>query len=349
MSKIIHIITNDGSPIGVTEKSISGEDGSYGVGGAELALLTLCRGWHERGYDVTLYNSPSVGDGSVFKQKGIDEFRPEEDRDVVIVFRSPNERLKKNTKGLKVWWSCDQYTIGDFSSLSKKVDKIVTISDHHSEHFKNVYGIVDTTVIDLPVRIWEYDLDTKKSPYKCIFNSIPDRGLMQLASAWDRIVKRLPEATLVVTSDWRLWDRRLSPELTMKYQMKLARLPNVSYLGAISRKELIYHELTSQMHLYPCIYEELFCISVAETQVTGAYPVTSDCGAVKTTNMGKIFPGNADDVNWKNVFVDYVVDLLKDQDRLEKLSKEVQQKAVERFSLDRILKEWDEKVFEDEQ
>ena len=43
MGRVIHVLANDGSPLGVTEKSIFGEDGRVGVGGAELALLTMCR------------------------------------------------------------------------------------------------------------------------------------------------------------------------------------------------------------------------------------------------------------------------------------------------------------------
>ena len=39
----IEILCRDGSPLGVTEKSINGDDGRLGVGGAELALLTLCK------------------------------------------------------------------------------------------------------------------------------------------------------------------------------------------------------------------------------------------------------------------------------------------------------------------
>jgi len=70
---IIDIITNDGSPLEVTESSITGEDGRKGVGGAELALLTMCRAWHEAGHDVTLYNNPKNGE-SIFKQRKIEEF-----------------------------------------------------------------------------------------------------------------------------------------------------------------------------------------------------------------------------------------------------------------------------------
>jgi len=346
----IDIICNDGSPIGVTEKSIYGDDGGFGIGGAELALLTMCKGWHDVGHDVTLYNSPSVPDGSCFIQRGIDEFVPSDDRDVVIVFRSPNHRLTPDTKGLKVWWSCDQYTIGDFKGLAQKVDKIVTISEHHSEYFDGVYDIKNTIIIDLPVRIWEYEpieVWPEKVPYKCIFNSIPDRGLMQLAPVWERIVDAIPEANLVVTSDWRLWDRRISPSLTFGYQKRLTSLKNVTYLGAINRRELVRHELESQLHLYPCIYEELFCISVAETQVAGAYPITSDCGAVQTTNMGKLVHGNPNSTEWQNEFVEYVIGLFQDQKRLSRLSNKVQHRALSRFSLDNILKKWDERVFND--
>jgi hypothetical protein len=72
MTKIIHFLANDGSPLGVTYKSIWGQDGRLGVGGAELAMLTLCGGFEKRGYDVTLYNNPNEGGASPFKQKTLD-------------------------------------------------------------------------------------------------------------------------------------------------------------------------------------------------------------------------------------------------------------------------------------
>jgi len=113
----IDILCNDGSPLGVSEKSINGEDGRMGVGGAELALLTMCRAWHDAGNRVTLYNSPDPQGSSVFFQKPIDSFSPQAPRDVLIIFRSPNTRIKDGAKGLKVWWSTDQRTIGDFKEF----------------------------------------------------------------------------------------------------------------------------------------------------------------------------------------------------------------------------------------
>lgn len=77
----IHIICNDGSPLGVTERTMRGEDGRLGVGGAELALLTMCAAWQFYGNDVTLYNDPKEIGASSFRQLPIDDFKPKDDRE----------------------------------------------------------------------------------------------------------------------------------------------------------------------------------------------------------------------------------------------------------------------------
>ena len=237
----IDVLCNDGSPLGVTEKSIFGEDGRMGVGGAELALLTLCRAWHDAGHEVTLYNSPDAQGSSVFLQKPIESFSPQAPRDVLIVFRSPNTRIinEKSVSGLKIWWSTDQRTVGNFSEFAGQVDKIVTISPYHSQYFSDVYGINNTIPIDLPVRTWEYEQSVKKIPYRCIYNSMPDRGVTKLATLWGRIVEAVPEASLVITSDWRLWTKWAHVGLIENFKAAFAKLENVEYVAAVNRKQLI--------------------------------------------------------------------------------------------------------------
>ncbi|MBC8553819.1 MAG: hypothetical protein H8D23_29770, partial [Candidatus Brocadiales bacterium] len=81
----ISILTNDGSPLGVTSKTIWGDDKQIGVGGAELGLLTLCEEWTKLGYNVTLFNNPREFGVSPFEQRNIDTFDPDEDRDILII------------------------------------------------------------------------------------------------------------------------------------------------------------------------------------------------------------------------------------------------------------------------
>lgn len=341
----IHILTNDGSPLGVTEKTLRGEDGRLGVGGAELGLLTMCRAWQMYGNDVILYNDPKEGGASSFEQRTIAEFDPQENRDVVIIFRSPNEKYApESMKGLKVWWSCDSYTMGNFPEYAPKMDRIVTISPYHSKYFKDMYGIVNTTPIDLPVRTWEYENKVEKVSKRCIFTSIPDRGLMELLPAWARIVKEVPEASLVITSDWRLWVDWQTEEATRHFRLAYAMQPNVIYRGAVKRDELVQIQMEADVHLYPSIFEEMFCISVAESQVAGAFPITSQSGALPTTNMGISIHGNVYEPHWVDTFVQKSVELLNDE-RLPQKQEWVKQVAKKRFSVENILSQWDSKVF----
>lgn len=346
MGRTIHVLCNDGSPLGVTERSVFGEDGRMGVGGAELALLTMCRAWQYYGNDVTLYNDPNNPLASTFKQKAIAEFRAKDERDVLIIFRSPNERAElHHAKGKKIWWSCDQFTVGDFKTLSEQVEKIVTISPRHNQYFKDMYGITKSIPIDLPVRTWEYSEPVEKVSKRCIFTSMPDRGLMELNAAWPLIQREVPEASLVITSDWRLWADWQTEDAVRNYKLALARHPNVTYRAAVNRNELIKIQLSADLHTYPCIYDELFCISVAESQVAGAFPVSSDKGSLATTNMGRVIHGNPQDPAWVEVFVKNVVELLTDP-KLSQKQEWIREVAKNRFAVENIVRKWDEEIFE---
>ena len=340
----LDIIANDGSPLGVTMKSVWGEDGRFGVGGAELALLTMCEGWHNRGYEVTLYNNPSEGGVGPFEQRTLGQFDPLDDRDYLIVFRSPNDRVNE-AKGRRIWWSCDQFTIGDFKNFSRRVDKVVTISKFHADYFQNMYGIGDTVTIDLPVRDDYEKKKFERIPKRCIYTSVPDRGAMQLHAAWPLIHKEVPDASLVLTSDWRLWDANIDQSCLDPYRLPYARHPNCSYVGAVKREELIEYQLQADLLLYPSVYPELFCITVAEAQVSGAIPVTSRSGAIETTNeFGYQIDGVATDPKFIEDFVQKTVQLLQDPD-LKDRREDMMEKARNRFSLRKILGIWDKYVF----
>lgn len=338
----IDIVCNDGSPLKVTMRSIYGDDGRAGVGGAELALLTMCEAWTKAGHEVCLYNDPDTEGASIFEQREKDSFEPEGQRDVVITFRSANARTK-NAKGLHVWWSTDQYTKGGFEEFALCTDRIVTISDYHSLFFRGQYGIKDTIVIDLPVRVDDYKQEIEKVPGRCIFTSVPDRGLDGLFVAWPKIKALCPEASLVITSDYRLWGT--SNPRNDKFRMSWFGQPDVEFMGAIPRRELVKEEMKAQVLSYPCIYAELFCISVAEAQVAGAYPVTSDFAAVNTTNMGTVLSGDPIERDWLlNTFAFEIAKNLNGPN-LHAKQKYVRDLAVNRFNPETIMTQWDERVF----
>lgn len=339
----IEVLATDGSPLGVTEQTIWGNDPMrIGCGGAELAILTLCAEWTDLGHEVTFYNNPIVPNGSRFEQRPINAFDPSGSRDILIVLRSPNPRAI-NATGLKVWFSMDQYTVGDFRAFAPLMDKIVVISEFHQKHFKEAYGIDNTIAIDIPVRIHDYDsYDCQRIPNRLLFSSVPDRGLENVWRMWNAITRRVPEAHVVITSDYRLWG---SGENIQHYRTKWIVKNSYTYMGALKRDKFLEEQLKADILFYPGHYDELFCIAAAEAQVAGAYPLTSNTGALETTNMGTVIRANPQDPRNDITYVDALCELLEDREKLEKLRKKVQKRAIERFSPERILKEWEEKVF----
>lgn len=334
----IDVLANDGSPLGVTEQTIWGDDVRIGVGGSELAILTLCGLWTDEGHEVCFYNDARHPEGSHFEHRAINSFNAQADRDVLIVFRSPNKRAE-GARGLKVWLSHDQFTRGDFREFSNKVDKIVVISPYHAQYFKDRYHIENTIVIDIPVRIWDYeDKEIERIPNSLLFSSVPDRGLDNVAGIWSEVQKRNPNIHITITSDYRLWG---TPDSRNNhFRMNWINHKNFTFLGAVNRARLIEEQLKADILFYPSTYDELFCISVAEAQVAGAYPITSGHGALETTNMGTT-------INTQEplFYVEVLTEFLKDRAALEKVRREVMQEARERFAPENILKQWDEKVF----
>lgn len=332
---VIHILAVEGSPCGVTEQTIYGIDGRPGCGGAELGILTLCRLWHLAGHDVTFYNNPSGG-GSEFKHAFVRDFHPHDDRDILIVFRSPTE-LVRHAKGKIIFYSNDQFTTGDYASFARHASNIVVISEFHKEYFKSMYGIFNTTVIDIPIRVWEYPDNVEKKKNSCIFTSVPDRGLLALLPIWDKIVAKVPDASLTITSDWSLWNGRDFTEEVRPYRMRYAKKANIHYRSAISREELIKVQSEAQFHLYPGIYEELFCISVAESQVAGAIPITSRVGALETTNrFGYKINGVPTSQEFIDNFSDSVIALMSNGSLPD-----IKESARLEFSNEKVLAEWD--------
>jgi glycosyltransferase involved in cell wall biosynthesis len=165
-----------------------------------------------------------------------------------------------------------------------------------------------------------------------------------MAQAWDMMRGKLPEeASLIITSDYRLWG--VDAPNNEKYKMMFIKKPGVSFIGAVKRERLIKEQLQADIHAYPCIYDELFCISVAESQVAGAYLITSPIGALQTTNMGTFVPGHPTNAGWLKQFIATILEFVDNREELEWYRKSAQERAVERFDPKRIMKEWDEKVF----
>lgn len=331
---------NDGSPMGVIPEDIHGR----GVGGSEIALLTLTEELGKRGHEVWIYNNPRKSVEGPVKFARQEDFYDDHYSDVFVLFRSPNVALHRASTGRRVFWSHDQQTTGNYTKeIFPYVDLILTNSDFHRRfHIRNWKADPKKIInFDLGIRADEYDQEVERVPGRLIFCSVPDRGLAQLREAWRSILGAVPEASLVITGDYTLWG---APNpLSHSYRMMFAREPNVEYLGTIPRAELVLHQLRAQTLAYPCTYDELFCLSVAECEIAGAFPITSTRGALETTNQwGKQIEGDPETQPWIEQFVDEVVWSLREN--LEDQRHRMMEEARQRFKVETAADNWEEFV-----
>ncbi len=322
---------------------------NQGVGGAEASVIYLTRAWAAMGHEVTVYGEipePMVGHG--VKYEHAEMFSPTDDRDVFILHRTPAFKyiIERVNADVKLFFSCDQGTVGKWSdSIYPFIDKIIAISPYHAQYLylyqnakkKNIY------VTDLGVTVSDYTKKVKKIKNKMIFCSVPERGLTYAIDYFRVLRQRIPDATLVVTSDHRLWGASytgVSPVLLSVAQ----NTEGIEYLGKIDRKELIRHQLESEIMFYPCCYDENFCISAAECQMAGAVPVTTRIGAMSTTvrngETGIVHDLTPFDPALAPMFIDSVVDLLNDEVRMNTLREQGIKRATNELDWNVIASKW---------
>lgn len=319
-----------------------------GVGGAEASLILLSRELAKLGHQVEIYNDPDKhGEQNGVYYYDVKEFRYTDYCDVFIVYRNPVKFVDKVNAALKLFWSCDQYTVGNFvTNTFPFVDKVICISPYHVQYFKETYFIEDEkiTYFNLGVNLIDYEQKVSKIPGKLLYCSVPHRGLEYLYDLFPRIRQQVPNAELFITSDYTLWGVKDPDNHDFR---SFENLSGVHFLGKIDRKELVKHQLEAEIMAYPCSYYENFCISAAECLAAGAVPVTSNVGALPTTvgKDGIVLNSKPKEPGFSESFVSSIVYLLKDNKEREKLAERGRERAKKHFDWSKLAKQWEKFLY----
>ena len=168
-------------------------------------------------------------------------------------------------------------------------------------------------VLAPPLSLADYPNPSDQRGPALLYCSVPDRGLYYLKDLFPAIRRRVPEATLAITSDFTLWGKAAAKEAFMRF---FEGQPGVEYLGHVDRSTLIAEQLRARVLAYPCTFEEGFCIAAAECMAAGAVPVTTNAFALTTTvaNAGILLDGRPRSWFYRRKFVKAAVRLLTDDE-----------------------------------
>lgn len=304
--KKILVILSDGGFTKWSGKDIS----TKGVGGSETFVIEISRHIQKSGkFNVVVFcNCEQNEFHEGVKYINIAEYKSflqNNQVHSVIISRYPEylpltyNETHKNTKVYLILH--DLIPNGEVIINAEKLKNIFCLSKFHCEQFSKMFQILKDKVTEFGYGI---DVDsfskyskTTKVPYKFIYSSFPDRGLLQLLKMWKKIKERYPSATLHIHSDiYGEWVNKVSKNQINEIKTLIADLQNtgIFYYGWTSKDILYENWASSDIWFYPCTFLETFCLTALESAISKTLVVTTNLGALTNTvsNRGVLINEN---------------------------------------------------------
>jgi tetratricopeptide (TPR) repeat protein len=136
-----------------------------------------------------------------------------------------------------------------------------------------------------------------------VYSSFPNRGLVVLLKMWKRIHQTFPDAVLNLYCDVDgEWVSRVAADEMKEVKKLLQEVQGVVYHGWVSKETLTKAWETSEYWLYPCKFEETFCLTALEAAASKTLAVTNNLAALEDTvgDRGVITHGNPLDESWQD-------------------------------------------------
>jgi hypothetical protein len=184
-----------------------------GLGGFEASLVLLTRQLSLRGHVVEIYSNSDVeGVFHGVRYRNLSRFNKNEQCETLILFRSAWPGLADAKAKAKVFWSIDTDWADWDETVFPYINQVLCISPFHrdfiQDHCKKVVP-ESLRLLELGVVGSDYfeeapDAIPPKPGNRMIYCSLPDRGLINLVRLFPRVRTVVPEAQLVITSDFSL-------------------------------------------------------------------------------------------------------------------------------------------------
>jgi glycosyltransferase involved in cell wall biosynthesis len=187
-----------------------------------------------------------------------------------------------------------------------------------------------------PIEVADYAEALSSKEKVLLYCSVPDRGLYYLKDLFPAIRRRVPDARLVITSDFTLWGAQPAKEAFVRF---FEGQRGVEYAGHVTRPELVAWQRRARVMAYPCNFEEGFCLSAAECMAAGAVPVTTGAYALVTTvaDGGVLVRGRPRSWLYRRRFARACIELLTDDARWRGLAMQGRALALREYGPGRVV------------
>jgi len=284
---------------------------TVGVGGTEAMVVVLAEALAARDIDVTVAARIGAEDCNRVRYQSIHGVRPRAADVTVLVKQWSDAAIDAGSA--RVFLATDVH-VPDRQMMARCIGwctKSLALSPFMRRSLQATVSAPGMGILPPPVSIENYESADEARRPVVLYCSVPDRGLYYLKDLFPAIRRRVPNATLVITSDFTLWGRAAAKDAFLHFFEQQA---GVEYLGHVDRSRLVAEQRRARVLAYPCIFEEGFCIAAAECMAAGTVPVTTNAFALTTTvgDAGVLIAGRPRSWFYRRRFVRAVATLLTD-------------------------------------
>jgi hypothetical protein len=215
---------------------------------------------------------------------------------------------------------------------NNRLKYIMCLTEWHEKYMKNVFPVLENKIkhhyYGIDVNKFN-DINEDKIKHRFIYSSTANRGLINILNMWDRILQVLPNASLEVFCDLELqWANNAAPE-DMKIIKSKINSKGVIYRGWQTKSELIRGWKRAEYWIYPCIFEETFCLTALEAALSKTIPITNGLAALQeTAKYGVIIEGDCRSEEWQDNALEWIKKLENDSTIKDRIIKQNYEFAI---------------------
>jgi len=215
---------------------------------------------------------------------------------------------------------------------NNKLKYIICLTEWHEKYMKSLFPLLEKKIkhhyYGIDVNKFN-DINEDKIKHRFIYSSTANRGLINILNMWDRILEIFPNASLEVFCDLELqWANDAAPE-DMKIIKSKINSKGVIYRGWQSKSELIRGWKRAEYWVYPCIFEETFCLTALEAALSKTIPITNGLAALQeTAKYGVIIEGDPRSEEWQDNALEWIKKLDNDSTIKNRIIKENYEFAI---------------------
>lgn len=258
--------------------------------------------------------------------------------DYCIVSRYSEYILSSCVRGIKTLFaSHDIVRDGEIILRHPNLIKLLCISNWHMNDFNKRTG-VEFERLD----VISYGIDTDKytpkdkQKYLFIYPNFPNRGLIHLLDMWPKIIEKYPSAELHTFCDTQnTWCQEFWKDDMNKIDQLFIELKSKGVFnhGWVSRDVLDSYWRKAHVWLYPCTFEETYCLTALEAAASKTLAVTNNLAALGESvgNRGVVVVGDAKNSVWKEKILSKLFDVLDSEQENTYIEKNYQYACSKSF------------------